>query len=480
MRTNLILNYYPYFLYSIFLSIALFSSCQNKEGKGTVWESEGYRELTPAQNPDDPDVHICDSTYYGKFSHLKVEFIQEDDNLDKFTIKFIPNPNNSFSDTIVIPNVSLDEWIPTVPEYLRHDPDGHLAQIAIFNQQFNRIQAKFEKSKREFFFDSKNKESEIMTRIDIAKNCLNMPLWEVIGFSRLPADKSGKRDAPVYHGWFNFPYDLHTKLMKKQGWSNEKALEYTDKLSSWNKSVPRQKPVDLKDLRTVEVEYQLPLLVKNDTLYPIQKYDERWKKYRNIIYPRTEKISDFLTDATCFAKFINPGIYSKVDTMRTQLGRFKFPDFECHLRKTESTNKQKNRTLEFEIQFLRDGPGSEMTRLVVGGIDINKIDTLDEQNANKAKFQMPMGIANHPFGQSYKNLSNPANSAVSSPYFAFLLDRNNVWLNSHDLGIDGVLLHFDKSNPQMLHIWLLSFERHALVGHFIVDDDGHDWGQYKK
>ena len=49
-----------------------------------------------------------------------------------------------------------------------------------------------------------------------------------------------------------------------------------------------------------------------------------------------------------------------------------------------------------------------------------------------------------------------------------LLDENGKWLDSHTIGIDGPLLHLDENDPTLLHVWLLSFERHALVGHYTI------------
>jgi len=42
-------------------------------------------------------------------------------------------------------------------------------------------------------------------------------------------------------------------------------------------------------------------------------------------------------------------------------------------------------------------------------------------------------------------------------------------LDSHYVGIDGPLLHWDKNDPTKLHVWVLSFERHALIAHYVLD-----------
>lgn len=79
---------------------------------------------------------------------------------------------------------------------------------------------------------------------------------------------------------------------------------------------------------------------------------------------------------------------------------------------------------------------------------------------------MPMGIANHSFYETYQHaLENPQ---MQSNYFGILTNGQNEWLDSHQVGIDGPLLFLDKSNPSKMHVLLLSFERHAFVGHYLV------------
>ena len=80
---------------------------------------------------------------------------------------------------------------------------------------------------------------------------------------------------------------------------------------------------------------------------------------------------------------------------------------------------------------------------------------------------MPMGIGNHSFYTNYSKIDT--SNSLESPFYSFLLDQNNNWLDSHTIGIDGPLLHFDDKNPNLLHVWILSFERHCFVGHYIVD-----------
>ncbi|HLG21984.1 MAG TPA: hypothetical protein VI382_04155, partial [Candidatus Manganitrophaceae bacterium] len=82
---------------------------------------------------------------------------------------------------------------------------------------------------------------------------------------------------------------------------------------------------------------------------------------------------------------------------------------------------------------------------------------------------MPMGIGIPPFYQSYDDLTQ--SPPYKSPYFSLLLDSQNRWINHHEVAVDGVAMHRDKEKPGLLHVYLLSYERHSLIGHFLVSTD---------
>ena len=67
----------------------------------------------------------------------------------------------------------------------------------------------------------------------------------------------------------------------------------------------------------------------------------------------------------------------------------------------ESKKTKKSVRPEIELTFW--DKSNRKTHLIVGGFDVNKIKKLSVANANDG-MQMPMGIANHTFNQSYKDL----------------------------------------------------------------------------
>jgi hypothetical protein len=192
------------------------------------------------------------------------------------------------------------------------------------------------------------------------------------------------------------------------------------------------------------------------------KIGERDKKYRNIIFPKnTTKIQDFLTDSTLFATFTPPGFYNTKDPRKTELSRLASVD-QITARKVMTKSLSADTLLEIEVSFnLLDS--ATKTTLLVSGINPMEVPTLTAQESNKG-WQSSMGFGNHTFYETYEHAQ--ACKASSNPYFAYLTDGKDKWIDSHKVGIDGPLLYFDKENTKLLHVLVLSFERHAIVGHY--------------
>jgi hypothetical protein len=103
--------------------------------------------------------------------------------------------------------------------------------------------------------------------------------------------------------------------------------------------------------------------------------------------------------------------------------------------------------------------------MIVSGFDASSLPQVPMTEYSKGLY-MPMGIGVPPFYQSYKDLQE--NPPQKTAYFSVLLDSKGSWINHHDVAIDGPIIHRDEHDPFLLHVYLLSYERHALVGHYIV------------
>ncbi|MFK7785822.1 MAG: hypothetical protein AB8B56_11935 [Crocinitomicaceae bacterium] len=416
------------------------------EGENEVenYFSASLRELSDEEYPDNPDITVrhekCVET-----TMKSIEFIRKGELFDVYVI-----PDNTDDDTAHLFEIDLMEFIPTIPEYARDDE--YLSLIAIVNQEWNRNQVKWQDDQLKTASHEENcvVNGEKVARLDLARNCLNSYLWEVF----LYTDVNGSNEN-FYHGWFDFPKDLYHELFAKR--NNKQFDEVADFLENWQN--PPSKKINLSKLRSIISQSAPRYADLSNEMYPIS--GERKKKQIGVITPtEVTKMSDFHTDASTFATFTPPGFYNRSDPRTTELGRFK--KLEGVIYRTTQTPLGEHS--EFHLNYSDDQ--ARKTQLVIGGLDLSTLPRLSTDEANSGH-QFSMGIGNHPFYEDYALHENKC--SLTNPYFGVLLDENGNWLDSHYVGIDGPLLHLDKDDPNILHIWILSFERHALVAHYVLD-----------
>jgi len=408
--------------------------------------STPIQQLSLKEYPDNPDWDSRHSDY-DAIAYQQIDIKKEKDG----SYTFIGLPANEKTDTLFIPSVKIMEWMPMAPNWVLEDE--YMTRIAVLNQEWNRHQVRFAANEVQFVG---GKEQYKITRVDLARNCLNAYLWELIFYAE---DEDGTVH-PYYHGWFNFPKELYAQLFNERNPSLDYE-EFRAAMENWE--TPKHEPFDLTKLRTIEKEEIINFSSKNTALYPIVA--ERKRKQPNIVHPKeVATINDFLTDATRFATFSPPGFYDTQKPAKTELSRFAALE-KVLLRQTVAKNSTKDVCTELEFQFRRSTDNSLM-HLVIGGLNLENFEQLPLEKTAKG-WQMPMGIANHSFYESYEK--QQAFPATENPYFAVLLDEKGNWLDSHTIGVDGPLFHFDEQDENKLHFWLLSFERHAFVNHILCD-----------
>ncbi len=131
------------------------------------------------------------SQYDGQFSHTNALIIENENG----TYDFEVYPNNAKSDTLIVKNVNLLEFMPSIPSHVKKD--DYLSFLAVLNQEWNRIQVKFDE--KLFKVQGTGNEKSIITRFDIANNCLKKGLWEILTFNN---------DYLYYQSWFDLQDNL--------------------------------------------------------------------------------------------------------------------------------------------------------------------------------------------------------------------------------------------------------------------------------
>lgn len=442
------------FIFSVITFLIIFLSCTNEkkqlvllnadEKNVSSWKTP-LTVLSDEQYPDNPDIGLMHSSINNiELDSLRLDSISE----FLYTFKFY---NKDSSLTVTLDSLYIKEFIPAVQERLKSNE--YLSKIAVINQEWNRNQVKFSPKHFKVRGQVLGQNLSQITRIDIARNCLNSYLWEVAFYTIDSAD-SNLKEKPCYHAWFSFPKKLFSSLFEQV--NQIPFSKYSSFLENWED--PEQEVIDISKLRTVFKANNTSFNNFNAKSY--LKIGERSKKYKNIIVPQnTTVINDFLNDSTLFATFTPPGFYNTKTPRVTFLSKIKRLD-KIIKRTIVPISLASDTLLELELIF-NSGDTINETHFIISGLDTASFPVLDSLSVNKA-WQNSMGFANHTFYESYEH--SLAQPVQSNPYFAYLADKNGSWIDSHWLGIDGPQFYFDENKN--LHLLILSFERHAIVGHY--------------
>lgn len=401
------------------------------------------KEMSDAEYPDNPNLearHSEAKQYFFK----NIVFHWRENNLFDAEI----NSHQAGECTISLKNLPLLEMMPTAPEHIKSDK--YLTYIGLVNQEWNRQQTQFQPGQ----FEVHGKQKFKITRVDLANNCLNAYLWEILVYAK---DSDGN-DKLFWQCWFDFPKEVYKHLFEVR--NNLNYEDYRQALENWIN--PESKPIDLSQLRRVLNEKEISFTTKNNEMYP--KEGERKRKFKNIITPvACSRINDLLNDSTKFATFSIPGYYNRKDPRKTELSKL---GLLKKVLKREVIDAHGKKSIELELHFFSNIDQKTMTKFIMGDMDMSLIPTLSEAEANSG-WQTSMGISNHSFYETFD--FQQTHLTKDNGFYAFLTDENNNWLDSHKIGIDGPLLHFDQQHISKLHFWTLAFERHAFVGHYVLD-----------
>ena len=120
--------------------------------------------------------------------------------------------------------------------------------------------------------------------------------------------------------------------------------------------------------------------------------------------------------------------------------------------------------LEVEIEFTN--AAGDPRRLIINGFDLEEIPHLESSQYVKGVYAS-LGFG-APFVQAYRGLEK--SPPDESPFFSVWLDGETRVINyRQDIGLNGLALDRDIQDETRLHIYLLSYERITLVGHYVVD-----------
>ena len=387
------------------------------------------------------------SPYYSEYQGRQLKLVQTDDT----HFDFIFEPLEEHVAKVVFKNVDVSLLTPGLPEYAKDD-DG-LRRIALTDREWNRQQAQFYVGQDEIEITGGDGfEKENLHVASLAKNCLNAGLWEVLLFTKT---ETGKQ--MYYQGWFTFPMGQYKRL-----WEQNTGLSYWSDLNFYRMEHwldPAGNVLPMEKLRTVLSETTID--AKFDPEEPIRFSGEQIRKRRTTLAPGVRCWGDIVErrDAIRFATFHPPGYY---DVEKPWSNRFDliatFKGAKHRRIKSELAGSELD---ELELEF--ESTEGQTTRMFIGGVDLSSAPTLTAEDYPKGLY-LPMGIGTPPFYQDYQELLK--HPPQLSPYYSFVLDQNDAWIDHHSMAVDGPVIHRDANNPDVIHLYLMSYERHMLVAHF--------------
>lgn len=401
-------------------------------------------EVTSAEYPEDPSHH---SIHYAKYGHRYLRLIKK----DRHHFDFIFESSDPDVATVTFKDIDVSLFVPIQPKWTKSDPN--LEIIALVDREWNRQQTRFRPGTPHLEIGGGDGvETENLYSAELARNCLNAGLWEVLLFTKEEGQK-----ALYYQGWFTFPLG-HYKEIFEEG-NGVSYWKHWHRLEHWFD--PEGTVVKLDKLRHV---------IQENTV------DLTYNPKENIIVSgeqkRKARVLD-MKDIRCwddickkqriqFAAFIPPGRYSVDKPWGNEYERI--ANFvKAVVRKIKCPNG--SQPLD-EVELIFTNKEGEIHRFIISGIDFASLPQLDPEEYSQGLY-MPMGIAIPPFYQNYEELKT--NPPYNSPYFSLLLNGKDEWINHHDVAIDGPVMHRDRENPNQIHIYLLSYERQSIIKHYVLN-----------
>jgi hypothetical protein len=402
-------------------------------------------EVSTAQYPEDPAIR---SVQYDRYQGRQLRLERKDE--DHFD--FIFESDRPGVATVALRNIDMSLFVPVKPTWIVDDRD--LEVVTVVEREWNRQQARFPRGSRHLEVTGGDGfETAQLATAQLARNCLNAGLFEIM----LTTEEGGE-ERLYYHGWFQFPLGFYWELFEEHNGSSY--LSDCFRLEHWVDPEGRQ--VDLDRLRKVISEQQVAVV--DDASGKIVAEGEQKRKLRTLNASNFRSWGDFIAmrNHLGYATFMKPGRYNVAKPWGNDYALMTKLDGAIW-RKIRSPSD--GATLD-EIELTYTGASGEKSRFLVSGFSLDAIPQLEESEYPRG-FYMPMGISVPPVTQSYSELER--SPPYRSPYFSVLLDEAGGWLNHHRIAIDGVAMRRDPSDSRKLHLYLISYERHSLICHLIVD-----------
>ena len=404
------------------------------------------QELSNSDYPEDPSSR---SIHHGKYQGRGLTLTKRDETHFDFAFE----PRHPHIARVVFKNVDCSLLTPGLPEWVKGK--SALERIAIASRQFARQQVRFGGVGSPYIeiTGGDGFEKQLLYSAELVKNSLEAGAWEVMLYTYERGEKT-----LYYQGWFSFPLGHYKRLFEQNtGLSYWKHFWYLEHRSS-----AEGQAVKLDELRTVKSEAESRCV--HDPGERVFAAGEQARRRRLTMGENLLFWKDY-TDGrdVRFASFVAPGRYRADRLQGHKLNRIE--KFEKSLTRQIVSCADREPRNEIEVIFSNTRTGKRC-RLIVSGFQWDRLPAVPIEDYPRGRY-MPMGIAVPQIFQDYPELAQF--SPKGSPYFAMFLDEEGHYLDPYSMGVEGPIVHRDVQHPNWVHLYLMSHERHALVGHWIIE-----------
>jgi hypothetical protein len=338
---------------------------------------------------------------------------------------------------VSLKGVDLALLVPRLPAYV--GKDANLVAYAVLQREFNRNEVKFGPVPGADDFR-------------LANNCLKQGLWEV-----MLDKKTEKGTAMFFHGWFPFPADGYSAVFEKV---NGVPYEGCRKVIESYPTIDGT-PAPLEALRAVESETKglAPVALLDE---PVVRFGEQKRKQKLLLNEKIETYRDFCDEKKQpikTASFIEPGLYDSKQPVSFDLRWLASP--KEAIRRRAKTVTGGTDVDEVEIVFANGH------RLVIADRDLGTLAPLAAApDADKDLLRLTFGIGTPDIYAAIADRSKEI--AEARPNWVFLLDPAGKNIDNHKTGVDRVFVWREEGAAPKLHLYLVGYERIAVVGHVTV------------
>ncbi|MGK7929217.1 MAG: hypothetical protein AB4290_28930 [Spirulina sp.] len=362
---------------------------------------------------------------------------------------------------IALNDIDLSLMIPAAPESAQGNAE--LVKWFILEREFNRQRVIFKADSPHLQVKGDRKLNANNISVHLTNNCLGAGYWELAVFS----EENGETKK-IYQGFFDFPRGSYKDLVETV--TGESYWRHAQGIEGWYPGTTffKGQSLDFSTLRDVKNERQVAVRdLKNETIFTLAEQEKKAKLIVDDTRENWQTWDDIRHSEVQFQSFVTPGIYNPEKLWSSNYSEIATLT-DAVVKDIDSPLSEKSLQ---EIDFYFQSEAGKTRKLTVSGVDLKALPQLPPRDYSQGLY-MPLGYGT-PFTQDYEELKQ--NPPVKSPLFSALFDESDRIIDyRHDVGINGMVMHRDALNPDLVHFYLLSYERISIVGHYTLNLNNGD------